>query len=61
MNNFDEYIVVFSASLALSKGEKPELHKLLEALHKRLETAGHEKFLVGNSSIRAEHTPEQPF
>ena len=53
MKNFDEYMVVFSASVAVPKDEKPELHKLLEALHKRLETAGHEKFLVGNSWIHA--------
>lgn len=53
MSNFDEYTVVFSASIALPKGEKLELHKLLEALSKRLETAGHEKFLVGYASIHA--------
>ncbi len=55
MKNFDEYTVVFSATIAIPKGEKLELHKLLEALTKRLETAGHEKFLVGNSSIQATH------
>lgn len=56
MNNFDEYLVVFSASVAVPKEEKIELHHTLEALTKRLVTAGHEKFLVGNTSIQAQHT-----
>ena len=53
MSNFDEYTIVFSASVAVPKNEKIELHKVLEALTRRLETAGHEKFLVGNTSIHA--------
>lgn len=57
MNNFDEYTVVFSASVVVPKNEKLELDKILDALTKRLETAGHEKFLVGNSSIHAKHFP----
>jgi hypothetical protein len=53
MNNFNEYTIVFSASVAIPKGEKLGLGTLLENLTKRLETAGHEKFLVGNTSIHA--------
>jgi len=53
MNSFNEYEIVFRASVAINKGEKPELGSLINALTKRLETAGHEKFLVGATSISA--------
>lgn len=53
MNNFDEYTIVFSASVAVPKGDKLGLGTILEALARRLETAGHEKFLVGNATIHA--------
>jgi hypothetical protein len=55
MKNFDEYEVVFRATVAIPKGEKLELATLLENLTRRLETAGHEKFLVGHSHIHAIH------
>jgi hypothetical protein len=63
MSNFDEYTIVFSATVAIPKGEKLELGTLLENLTRRLETAGHEKFLVGNSSIHAvnENEAREPF
>jgi hypothetical protein len=53
MRSFDEYTIVFRASVAIPKGEKLGLGTLLENLTKRLETAGYEKFLVGNTSIHA--------
>lgn len=53
MNSFNEYEVVFRASVAIPKGEKLGLGTLIDALTKRLETAGHEKFLVGSTSIHA--------
>jgi len=56
MNSFDEYEIAFRASVAIPKGEKLGLGTLLENLTKRLETAGHEKFLVGNTSIHATHS-----
>ena len=59
MSNFDEYTIVFSATVAIPKGEKLGLHTLLDNLHRRLETAGHEKFLIGNSSIQATHENEK--
>ena len=59
MNNFDEYTIVFSATVAIPKGEKLGLGTVLDALTRRLETAGHEKFLVGNSSIHATHENEK--
>lgn len=63
MSNFDEYTIVFSATVAIPKGEKLGLGTLLENLTRRLETAGHEKFLVGNSSIHAvnENEAREPF
>lgn len=56
MNSFDEYEVVFRASVAIPKGEKLGLGTLIDALTKRLETAGHEKFLVGSTTIHATHS-----
>jgi hypothetical protein len=53
MSSFDEYTIVFSATVAIPKGEKLGLGTVLDALTRRLETAGHEKFLVGNTSIHA--------
>lgn len=63
MKNFDEYTIKFTATVAIPKGEKLGLHTLLENLTRRLETAGHEKFLVGNSSIHAvnENEAREPF
>lgn len=58
MSSFDEYTIVFRASVAIPKGEKIGLGTVLEALTKRLETAGHDKFLVGNTSIHATHENE---
>lgn len=55
MKNFDEYEVTFRATVAVPKGEKIGLQPILEALTRRLETAGHEKFLVGHSHIHATH------
>jgi hypothetical protein len=56
MNSFDEYEIVFRASVVIPKGEKLGLGTLIGALTKRLETAGHEKFLVGSTSIHATHS-----
>jgi hypothetical protein len=63
MSSFDEYTIVFSASVAIPKGEKLGLGTVLDALTRRLETAGHEKFLVGNTSIHAtnENEAREPF
>ena len=63
MSSFEEYTVVFSASVAIPKGEKLGLGTVLDALTRRLETAGHEKFLVGNTSIHAtnENEAREPF
>lgn len=63
MSSFDEYEIVFRASVAVPKGEKLGLGTLIDALTRRLETAGHEKFLVGSSSIHAtnENEKREPF
>jgi hypothetical protein len=63
MSSFEEYTIVFSASVAIPKGEKLGLGTVLDALTRRLETAGHEKFLVGNTSIHAtnENEAREPF
>jgi hypothetical protein len=63
MSNFDEYTIVFRASVAIPKGEKLGLETLLDALTRRLETAGHEKFLVGGTGIHAvnENEKREPF
>ena len=63
MNSFDEYTVVFRASVAVPKEGKLNLDMLLAALTRRLETAGHEQFLVGNSGIHAvnETKEREPF
>ena len=63
MSSFEEYTIVFSASVAIPKGEKLGLGTVLDALTRRLETAGHEKFLVGNTSIHAvnENEKREPF
>jgi hypothetical protein len=63
MSSFDEYTIVFSATVAIPKGEKLGLGTVLDALTRRLETAGHEKFLVGNTSIHAtnENEAREPF
>jgi hypothetical protein len=63
MSSFDEYTIVFSASVAIAKGEKLGLGTVLDALTRRLETAGHEKFLVGSTSIHAtnETKEREPF
>jgi hypothetical protein len=55
MKNFDEYEMVYRATIAVPKGEKIELHKILEGLTRRLEILGHEKFLVGHGHIHAIH------
>jgi hypothetical protein len=63
MSSFDEYTIVFRASVAIPKGEKLGLATLLDALTRRLETAGHEKFLVGSTGIHAvnETKEREPF
>lgn len=63
MSNFDEYTIVFRATVAIPKGEKLGLETLLDALTRRLETAGHEKFLVGSTGIHAvnENEKREPF
>lgn len=63
MYNFDEYTIVFRATVAIPKGEKLGLETLLDALTRRLETAGHEKFLVGSTGIHAvnENEKREPF
>lgn len=51
MKEFDEHQIVFTAHIAVPKDVKPSLHDIYRALHNRLLTVGHDKFLVGRTNI----------